>query len=178
MPGSLQGLDNLNRKISLMKLGFDGRDLNKVALAGARVIADEARSNVRRGLTGNLARAIQAVGGKKASKYGAAAIARVNAWLAPEAHFIEGGTTEHGAAPWQAMKVPEAKMMYAQQQPSKTGRFKRGASFAYHVGFLFFRRVRGVTATHFFSDAVQSAMPAAQQTIEDGIAEILKDAIR
>jgi len=179
MPNRSQiiGLEETNRRLRVIRESFDGPPIRRVCLQGARTIADQARRNVRRGLTGLLLRAIQAVSGRKASKQGALAIARVNAWVAPHAHLIEDGTRDHDATPEQAMKVPSAAMGAGAPMTAK-GKFRAGASMAWSAGFLFFRRIHGTKATHFFERAVEEKLPGVQRDVIEGCRQIVEDAIR
>lgn len=181
MPASVHGLDDLNRKLRLIKANFDGPPINKLVLQGARDIRDEARGNLRGNLTGRLRQAVEAIAGRRASKQGAAAIARVNAWRAPHAYLVAQGTKDRTPGPWQAMKIPFGKFFSWQSggmAMTKGGRFKKGAAMVAHWSAVFFRHVRGAKGSHFWERALDAQVPKVQRNIEDGCRKIVEESIK
>jgi hypothetical protein len=177
--GSIRGMDDLSRKVGLMKIGFEGPEVAKIALKAAREIANQAKRNVRVGPTGLTAQGIIAVAGKKAFKYGAVAVARAK-WKGTGAIFEEWGTGDRGPGPWSVMKVPMGKFGVFAGGMTKGGKFKKGAvqTSLGGFGFAFFGHAAPMTGTRFFENAVEEKRPVAAQIIEDGFKEIIAGAVR
>src|SRR5690348_245759 len=89
----IQGLDELNRKVALMKENFDGRPLNQLLLDAIRPIKDQAQRNARIGPTGLVRQGVVMFAGRKAMKFGAVAVVRAQ-WKGTGAVFEEWGTKE------------------------------------------------------------------------------------
>lgn len=180
MPVEVKGLEDLSRKCRLIQANLDGAPIEKVVLEGAKIIRDQARTNVKQsmnrssGITGRLLAAIQAVKGKKASRQGALAIARVNAYKAPHAILIEAGTKERGPGKWKAMRL-FGDAIAALQASGKRGKFLKKLQAG---GAIFIRRAAPVKATHFFERAVADGIGPAQKAIEDGCRRLVEESLR
>lgn len=177
--GSIRGMDDLSRKISQMKTGFEGPEVGKIALKAAREIANQAKRNARVGVTGLVVQNIIAIAGKKAFPYGAVAVARAK-WKGTGAIFEEWGTMERGPGPWQAMKAPMGKFGVFAGAMTKGGKFKKGSAQTSlgGFGFVFFGRAAPMTGTRFFEKAVEEKTPVAAQIIQEGFKELIAEAIR
>jgi hypothetical protein len=174
LTGEITGLKDLNRKLALMKSGFNGPPLQKLCLQGAREVAAQAKRNVRRGPTGLLVQSIVAIGGRKAWKYGAAAVARAK-WRGTGAVFEEWGTKERS---FNVMRIPLGKLGgLISGGIAKSGKFKKGSAMGIG-GFLFARKAKPMKGTRFFENAVEQKLPEAARIIQDGCKEIIQEAIR
>ena len=167
--GKIEGLPELNRKISAMKVAFSGRPVQALTLKAVRPIAAQAKRNARRGPTGKTIQGINAFAGKKAFKFGALAVARAK-WRGTGAVFEEWGTKDHGPGKWQAMKISLSKL-------GATGRGKR-AKLTGGFGYLFAKKITGMKGTRFFEAAVEQKMPEAQRIIQQGCKDLIQESIR
>lgn len=167
----IQGLEELNRRILFIKEQFDGPPMKRLCLKACRVLATEVQRRIKRGPTGNLLKAVQVATGRKAWKQGAAAIVRINAWLAPHAHLIEAGTKEFQGG---VMRIPlsavSPEWWAALPQDQKIEAGKRG--------YVFITRRKGAPAQHPFRDGVQATLPQARQVMEDGLKQAMQDALK
>ncbi len=163
----VEGLPELNRKLAVLRSSFDGPPLTRLCLQGAREIASQAKRNARRGPTGLLQRGILAFAGQKASKWGAAAVARVK-WKGTGAIFEEWGTKERV---FTVMRIPLSKL-------GARGTASRGRVGKFGFGFLFIRRAKPMQGTRFFENAVEEKMPVAAKIIEEGSKKLIAEAIR
>ena len=171
--GSLTGVNELSLKFKAMSLAFDGTPLAKVALKSVKVIAGQAKRNARRGPTGLVVQNIIAVAGKKATRYGAVAVARAK-WKGTGAIFEEWGT---GERVFSTMKIPLGKLGgLTAGKVLKSGRFGKGASMGFG-GFAFARSVAPMTGTRFFENAVEEKFPEAGSIMEEGCRAIIAEAI-
>lgn len=172
--GSIMGVKELSGKFSAMKLAFDGAPLRRVALKSVKVIADQAKRNARRGPTGLVIQNIIAIGGKKAFRYGAAAVARAK-WKGTGAIFEEWGT---GERVFSTMRIPLGKLGgLATGRALKSGKFSKGSSMGFG-GFAFARSVAPMTGTKFFEHAVEEKLGESANIMEEGCREIIQEVIR
>lgn len=172
--GNITGAKELSAKFGLMKLAFDGPPLQKLALKSVKVIADQAKRNARRGPTGLVVQNIIAIGGKKAFRYGAAAVARAK-WKGTGAIFEEWGTQERV---FSTMRIPLGKLGgLASGRMLKSGKFGKGATMGFG-GFAFVRKVAPMTGTRFFEHAVEEKLSESAKIMEEGCKEIIQEAIR
>lgn len=166
----ISGMNELAQKLNALKDGFNGRQINTVCLNAAKQVAKAVRKNLKRGPTGNLLAAVQAVSGRKAWKYGGAAIARINAWLAPHAHLVEAGTKAYSGL----MKIPLSAVSQEWWMKLTTAqRIQAGKR-----GYIFISARTGAPAQHPFEKAVESEIGNVQQILRDGSKQIVGDAIR
>lgn len=174
MPAQIQGLAELNKKLTLMKENFDGRRLNSVLIDALRPVRDQARQNVRIGPTGLTRQGITLFAGKKATRFGAVAVVRAK-WRGTGAIFEEWGTKERV---FSVMKVASGKLGgLIQGKVLKSGRFGKGSAMGFG-GFLFFRKAAPMQGTRFFENAVDERLPDAMPVIVDGCKDIIEESIR
>lgn len=176
--GQVKGLRELLAKSHAMQLAFDGRPLEQLAKAAGKPIADQAKRNARRGPTGAVIRGVNVFDGKKAGKFGAAAVVKV-AWKYSGAIFEEWGTKERV---FHTMRIPLSKLGAATETMGSTmraygagGSFSRlsGASF----GLIFARTAAPMQGTQFFERAVAEKADEALQIFTDGCGEIIAGAM-
>jgi hypothetical protein len=163
---TIAGLDQLNRKIRLMKQAVDGPPLTKLLRTSAAPIARQAKQNARKGATGLVARKVAILTGKKASKFGAMVLVKA-AWKGTGAVFEEWGTKDHA---FDVMRIPLSKL-------GAVGR-RKVAKLTGAFGFAFARKIKGMKGTRFFENAVDQKMPESQKQIEKGISDLIVGAIR
>lgn len=96
----IEGLEELNNQIKKLAASLSAEAVEPLLLQGATVIADDMRSRVRVGPTGNLRRSIGAKQLKRVDKNPAPAIAAVDRKIAPHAHLIDRGTSRAPAYPF------------------------------------------------------------------------------
>lgn len=183
LTASIEGMDRLQGKLKAMKAQFDGAPVEKLAKQAAQPIAQQAKRNARRGPSGLLQAGIGVVGGKKASKFGALAIARAK-WRGTGAVFEEWGTKEHGPGEkWRAMRIPLSKLSAAGGGFSKAGKFRpggktRAGALVSNFGYFFAKSIRGMTGTHFFEKAAREKLPESARILEDGCKRLVDEAVR
>ncbi len=171
--GSITGVEQLSLKFTAMKLAFDGPPIRRLALKAVQPIADQAKRNARRGPSGLVIQNIIAVGGKKAFRYGAAAVARAK-WKGTGAVFEEWGTGERD---FSTMRIPMGKLAgLATGRVLKSGKFSKGSTMGFG-GFVFARKAKPMTGSRFFENAVDQMLPESARIMEEGCKEIIREAI-
>jgi hypothetical protein len=180
LTANIQGLDELNRKIRLLKSNMDGAPLTKVLRSSAAPIQRQARRNARRGATGLVARGVAILAGKKASKFGAAVLVKAK-WKGTGAVFEEWGTKDTREPPWgpnvaQGKKGP-LRMKIPLSKLGAIGR-RKSAKLSGAFGFIFARSIKGMKGTRFFENAVEQKVPETQKDIEKGISDLILGAIK
>lgn len=85
-------MEEVSRKIKSLVSALEGKDVEDVLLAGARIIRDEAKALAPKGDTGRLKRSIKAKRGKRRGKLFSVAFCAVDFKIAPHAPFVEYGT--------------------------------------------------------------------------------------
>jgi HK97 gp10 family phage protein len=172
---TVQGLDELKRKIGLLKSNMDGPPLTKVLREAAKPIQQQARRNARKGPTGLVQKGVSLFAGKKASKFGATVVVKAK-WKGTGAVFEEWGTKERV---FNVMKVPFSKLGAL----AKVGNFGSRKSATVWTasrigGFAFFRKAAPMTGTRFFENAVEQKTPEAQKAVENGLRSLINEAVK
>ena len=166
----IQGLAELNRKFLALKAAVDGPPMKRLCLKACRVIAREVQRRIKRGPTGNLLKAVQVASGRKSWKQGAAALVRINAWLAPHAHLIESGTKAFEGV----MKIPLANV-----DPAWWASLSQAAKLeAGKRGYVFISKRKGAVAQHPFHDALEAKLPEATKVIVDGLRDAVNEVVK
>ncbi len=167
----ITGLDDLVKKLTALRNDFNGPAINTACMNSAKLVAKEVRKNINRGPSGKLLKAVQAVKGKKAWKYGAVAIARINAWLAPHAHLVEEGTKAFSGL----MKIPLAAVSqdWWMNKLTTEQRIQAGKR-----GYIFINKRTGAVAQHPFQRAVEATIDGIMQIMRDSSKKIVENATR
>ena len=179
--GTVQGLNDLTRKVNLMRLGFNTPELNKLLMRAGVPIRDQARRNARRGPTGMTAKRIYVFTGKKAGAFQSEVVVKAQ-WKGTGAVFEEWGTKERkppfgrSKNPNIVMRAPAGKFGMLVSKGSGVGVSGR-AFIANRWGYVFFRSAKAMTGTRFFENAVEQKMPETAAIIEVGCNAIIARSI-
>lgn len=159
----VQGLDEISRAFRELKRRTNGVIAEQIALEGAEIVKEEYQRDVPRGPSGRLRRSALAFKGRRASKLGAYAIFWLQFSTAAHAPLVEFGTDERVAKIRKVMKIPVERLIYA----------ARGFS-----GFIFRKRVKGVTPNPVFKRSVESKASEVLAHIIDREKALIEDVKR
>lgn len=157
----LQGLEEVNRAFREVKRRTTGPIAEQIALEAADIVKEEYKSEAPAGPTGRLKRSAFTFKGRRASKLGAYAIFWLRFRIAPHAPLVEFGTGDRYPKIRKAMRILVKGFVVP-----VLGRFG---------GFIFRRRVKGVSPNPVFKRSVESKAPEVLAHIIERERELIEN---